>query len=290
MQYRHKKIDYTSPSGHEGGPGVGKQWTPYVGTPYLDMTLAQYNAMGQTIGFKLGDTWTLGGFAPALGGNTFMIVKAQAALTLGQLVAADTPTTGTVTNNAGQSTTASILTNINNAATVPVNGDADNWVYVNATGAALPQLRRIKTNTSSATARYTVALPDYSRPNSATDADVFDTLATNADPCAIIRPYHVIVSTATTTPIGVALGTVTQYQYTIIQIGGLANVLIDADGVNEGIVEDQPAWTAAAGAIRGANGVASLYTQAACILPKFAATDDVATGIMVPCFVNFHAQ
>jgi hypothetical protein len=290
MQYRHKKIDYTTPSGHEGGPGVGKQWTPYVGTPYLNMTLAQYNAMGQSVGFKLGDTWTLGGMAPALGGNTFMIVKAQEALTLGQLVAVEAPTTGTVTNNAGQSTTASILTNINNAATVPTNGDVNNWLWITATGATLPQLRRIKTNTSSATARYVVALPDYTRPNSATDADVFDTLATNGDVCSVIRPYHVIVCTEAMTPIGVALGTVTQYQYTIIQIGGLANVLIDGDGVNEGLVQDQPAWTAAAGAIRGANGVASLYTQAACILPKYAATDDVAAGVMIPCFVNFKAQ
>jgi hypothetical protein len=290
MQYRHKKIDYTTPSGHEGGPGVAKQWTPYVGTPYIDMTLAQYNAMGQTIGLKLGDTWTLGGNSPALGGNTFMLVKAQEALALGQLVAAEAPTTGTVTNNAGQSTTASILTNINNAATVPVNGDADNWLWITATGATLPQLRRIKTNTSSATARYVVALPDYSRPNSATDADVFDTLATNGDVCSVIRPYHVIVCTEAMTPLGVALGTVTQYNYTIIQIGGLANVLADADGVNEGLVEDQPAWTAPAGAIRGANGVANLYTQAALILPKLASVADVAAGLHVPCFVNFHAQ
>jgi hypothetical protein len=290
MQYRLKKIDYTVPSGHEGGPGMGKQWTPYFGTPYLNMTLAQFNAMKQTIGLDLGSTWTLGGSAGALGGNSFMVVKAQEALTLGQLVSVEAPTTGTVTNNAGQSTTASILTNINNAATVPTNGDVDNWLWINATGATLPQLRRIKTNTSSATARYVVALPDYSRPNSATDADVFDTLATNADECSVIRPYHVIVCTEAMTPVGVALGTVTQYNYTIVQVGGLANVLIDADGVNEGIVQDQPAWTVAAGAIRGANGVASLYTQAALILPKFAATNDIADGIMVPCFVNFKAQ
>jgi len=44
MLYRRKKIDYTVPSGHEGGPGMGKQITPYFGTPYLNMTLAQWQA------------------------------------------------------------------------------------------------------------------------------------------------------------------------------------------------------------------------------------------------------
>jgi len=288
MQFVHKKIDYTVPSGHEGGPGIGKQWTPYVGTPYLDMTLAQYNAMGQTIGLKLGDTWTLGGQAPALGGNTFMLVKAQAALTIGQVVSLDTPTTGTVT--AAGSTTARVITNINNAATVPVNGDVDNWIWVTATGATLPQLRRIKANTSSATAAYTVALPDYSRPNSATDADVFDLTLTNGNAVSIIRPYHVIVCTASLAPVGIALGTVTQYNYTIIQIGGLANVLVDADGVNEGLVVGEPAWTAAAGAIKGGNAVDSLYGGASSIIPQMASTDDVATGFCYPCFVNFRAQ
>lgn len=290
MQYRYKKLDYTIPSGFEGGPGIGKQWTPYVGTPYLDMTLAQWQVVQQQIGLNLGSTWTLGGQAPALGGNSFMFVRAIEALTLGQVVAADTPTAGTVTNNAGQSTNASILTNINNAATVPINGDTDNWVFVNATGATLPQLRRIKTNTSSATARYTVALADFMRPNSATDADVFDTVATNADPCCIIRPYHVIVCTDAMTPLGVALGTVTAGHYTIIQIGGLANVLVDGDGLNEATVLGQPAWTAAAGAIRGANGVASLYTGAALILPQLVSADDVAAGKMIPCFINFTHQ
>ena len=287
MQYRHKKIDYTTPSGHEGGPGVAKQWTPYVGTPYIDMTLAQYNAMGQTIGLKLGDTWTLGGNSPALGGNTFMLVKAQEALALGQLVAAEAPTTGTVTNNAGQSTTASILTNINNAATVPVNGDADNWLWITATGATLPQLRRIKTNTSSATARYVVALPDYMRPSSPTDADVFDTLATHGDACSIIRPYHCIVCTAALPPMGIALGTVTQYYYTIIQIAGLASVLVDADGLNEGLTVNVPAVTAAAGAIKGSNGAANLYVGGSMIIPQLTTT--AASG-KYPAYVNFKCQ
>jgi hypothetical protein len=287
MQFRHKKIDYTIPSGHEGGPGVGKQITPYFGTPYLNMTEAQWQAVKQAIGADLGSTWTLGGGADALGGNTFMFVKAYAALALGQVVSPSTPTTGTVTNNAGQSTTASVLTNINNAATVAANGDADNWLWITATGATLPQLRRIKTNTSSATARYVVALPDYMRPSSPTDADVFDTLATHGDACSIIRPYHCIVCTAALPPMGIALGTVTQYYYTIIQIAGLASVLVDADGLNEGLTVNVPAVTAAAGAIKGSNGAANLYVGGSMIIPQLTTT--AASG-KYPAYVNFKCQ
>jgi hypothetical protein len=315
MQYRLKKIDYTVPSGFDGGPGVGKQWTPYVGSPYINMTTAQFAAVSQNIGAKLGDCWTLGGQAAALGGNSFMFVRAAEALTLGQLVGSRPPTTtvddaagaaSTVITGAGSAaspttTTAICTTNIDNTSfTVPigVNEDVDNFIFVNSAAATTPQLRRIKANSSSSTSFYTVALPDRMRPNSATDADVFDSVPLNTELVSIIRPYHVVVNNSstfaggvTTTPIGVALGTVTAGNYTIIQLTGLANVLIDADGVNEGIVQDQPAWgTAADGAIKGANGVASIYTAASLILPKFAATDDIAAGILVPCFVNFRAQ
>jgi hypothetical protein len=310
MQYRRKKIDYTVPSGHEGGPGMAKQWTPYVGTPYINMTAAQWRATHQGIGACLGDTWTIGGGAAALGGNTFMFVQSKEALTLGQVVSARPPTVevddnggaaSTVITGAGSAaspttTTAICTTNIDNTTfpvPIGVNGDVDNWLWVNSVAgntAGIPQLRRIKANSSSSTSFYTVSQFDYMRPNSARDADVFDYVPLNAEVCHIIRPYHVIAATATTTPIGVALGTVTAGQYTIIQIAGLANVLVDGDGLNEGLVQGQPAWTAAAGAIRGANGVASLYTGAGCVLPMYAATADVAAGLMIPCFVNFTAQ
>jgi len=310
VQFRHKKIDYTVPSGHEGGPGVGKQWTPYVGTPYLNMTAAQWQAVATSIGATLGATWTIGGSSAALGGNTFMFVYTKEALVLGNLVAARPPTAevddnggaaATVVTGAGTAvspttTTAIVTTNIDNTSfpvPVGVNGDVDNWLWVNSVAgnvAGVPQLRRIKANSSSASSFYTVSQRDYSRPNSALDADVFDYTPLNAELCSIIRPYHVIVSTATTTPIGVALGTVTAGRYTIIQIGGLASILADANGLNEALVEGQPAWTIAAGAIRGANGVASLYTGAGSILPMYASAADIAAGLRVPCFVNFRNQ
>lgn len=315
MQFLHKKIDYTVPSGFEGGPGIGKQWTPYVGTPYINMSAAAFRIVQQNIGLNLGATWTLGGQAAALGGNSFMCVKANEALTLGQLVtlrpptntvddaggAASTVITGAGTAVSPTTTTAICTTNIDNTSfSVPigVNGDVDNWLYVLSAAATTPQLRRIKANSSSSTSFYTVSLPDETRPNRPRDADVFDNVPLNTEVCSIIRPYHVVVNNSstyggagiTTTPMGVSLGAVTAGNYTIIQIGGLANILVDADGVNEGIVQDQPAWTAADGAIKGANAVASLYTGAACILPKFATTADVAAGLMTPCFINFRFQ
>jgi len=310
MQYRKKKIDYTVPSGHEGGPGMGKQITPYVGTPYINMTAAQWLAVHQSIGACLGDTWTLGGKAPALGGNTFMFVCSKTALTLGQVVATRTPTfevddnggaAATVVTGAGTAvspttTTAVVTTNIDNTSfPVPatVNSEIDNWLWVNSVAgnaAAVPQLRRIKANSLSASSFYTVAQADYMRPNSHVDADVFDYTPLNTELCSIIRPYHVQAATDTDTPIGIALGTVTAGQYTIIQIGGLANVLVDGDGLNEALVVNQPAWTTTAGAIRGGNGVAALLTAAGCILPQFASANDIAVGELIPCYINFNAQ
>jgi hypothetical protein len=292
MLYKPKKIDYTSPASAQGGPGVQKQITHYFGSPYIDMTAATFAGVSAAIGASLGDIWWLGGDARANGGNAFMFVKATAGLTLGQLVAASATTTGTATfPGAGTAaspltTAASITTNINNAATVAVNGDVDNWIWVTATGAALPQLRRIKYNSSSTTSFYKVALPDPLRPNSPTDQDVFDTLATNGDAVSIIRPYNVLVCTATLTPIGVALGTVTSGNYTIVQVAGLACVTSVGNG--NALVVNQPAIPTAGGAIKGsAAAAANLYTGASCVLPQLASS---AASLIIPAYVNFTGQ
>jgi hypothetical protein len=287
MLYKPKKIDYTSPASAQGGPGVQKQITHYFGSPYIDMTAATFAGVSAAIGATIGDTWWLGGGAPANGGNAFMFVKATAGLTLGQLVAASATTTGTVTvPGSPVTTTAQVTTNINNAATVAVNGEVDNWIWVTATGAVLPQLRRIKGNSSSTTSYYTVAKIDPLRPNSPTDQDVFDTLATNADVCAIIRPYNVLVCTATLTPIGVALGTVTSGNYTIVQVAGLAAVTSVGNG--NALVVNQPAIPTAGGAIKGsAAAAANLYTGASCVLPQLASA---AASLIIPAYVNFTGQ
>jgi hypothetical protein len=124
------------------------------------------------------------------------------------------------------------------------------------------------------------------RPNSPTDADVFDTLATNADTLCIVRPWDLIVNTATTVPVGIALGTVTAGNFTIIQVAGLAAVL--ATGNVTALVANQPAVGAAAGVISGsAAAAANLYTGAGLILPQFATA---AVGLLIPAYVNFTGQ
>jgi hypothetical protein len=284
MLYRPKKIDYTTPASAQGGPGTSKSIPWYYNTPFIDMSASVFSGVSQAIGASLGDIWWLGGGAGASGGNAFMFVKATAGLTIGQLVAASATTTGTVTS--ATSTLYYATTNINNAATVAVNGDVDNWIWVNATGATTPQLRRIKANTSSATARYDVSLRDPLRPNSPYDKDQFDLAITNGDACSIIRPYNVLVCTASLTPIGVALGTVTSGNYTVVQVAGLA--LVTAVGNGNALVVNQPAIPTAGGAIKGsAAAAANLYTGASHINPQFATS---AASLIIPAYVNFTGQ
>lgn len=286
MLYHPKKIDYTSPASAQGGPGVQKQITHYFGTPYIDMTAAQWTAVSAAIGARLGDIWWLGGDARANGGNAFMFVKATAALTLGQLVAAALPTATTAHNPGGESTTSVVTTHYNTAA-LAANAEVDNWVFVNATGAALPQLRRIKASNVAVLGAMTVALRDYLRPNSPLDADIFDTVATDNDPACIIRPHNVIVNTATTTPLGVALGTVTINSYTIVQVAGLA--CVSSVGNVTALAPNVPAVGAAAGVISGsAAGAANLYTGASLILPQIAQA--AAGPVIIPAYVNFTGQ
>jgi hypothetical protein len=286
MLYHPKKIDYTSPASAQGGPGVQKQITHYFGTPYIDMTTATWAGVSAAIGARLGDIWWLGGDARANGGNAFMFVKATAGLTLGQLVATALPTATTAHNPGPGECTTSVVTTHYDTSLLAANCEVDNWVFVNATGAALPQLRRIKANTSAVLSAHTVALRDYLRPNSPLDADIFDTVATDNNPVCIIRPHNVIVNTATTTPVGVALGTVTSGSYTIIQVAGLACVL--TTGTGTALSVNVPAVGAAAGVAAGsAAGAANLYTGASLILPQIA---NAAANIIIPCYVNFTGQ
>lgn len=292
MLYRRKKTDYTSPASAQGGPGIQGAVSWYLNTPYLNMTSAVWQTVAEGTGLSLGDIWTLGGWRGSGAGNAFMFVKVTGdSVALGTLVTPALPITGTITvPGVPVTSTAAVTTNVNESATgtaLGTNGEVDNWFYGNITAATLPQLRRIKANTNTTTANYTLAQFDWMRPNSPFDADVLDTTPTNADPMTVIRPYNVIVNTATTTPIGVALGTCTAGNYTIIQVYGLAVVQAVGNGLNAGLVVNQPASGGAAGVIIGNNGVANLYNGAAMILPQFAT---VAAALTIPCFVNFTAQ
>jgi hypothetical protein len=284
VQFRPKKIDYTSPAGAQGGPGIGAQLSWYLGTPYIDMSLAVFQGVGASSGASIGDTWWLGGKAPASGANAFMFVKADAALAVGQVLTMAAPTAGTLTiPGVPVSTAAAITTNISNV-TAGVNGEVDNFIYVNpAAGYTTSQLRRIKGNTAAATGNFTVSMIDGMRPNSPLDQDIFDGFSAfaNADAVCVIRPWHVIVNTATTVPVGIALGTVTSGNYTIIQVAGLAGVK------NTSATANVPIVGAAAGLTVTGAGAADAYAGASNMLPMI--TNAVANNI-IPVMVNFTGQ
>jgi hypothetical protein len=160
----------------------------------------------------------------------------------------------------------------------------DNFIYVNpAAGYTTTQTRRIKANDASGTGNFTVSLPDFLRPNSPLDQDIFDGFAAfaNADAVCVLRPYHVIVNTATTVPVGIALGTVTSGNYTIIQVAGLAGVKSTTATANVPVVG------AAAGVVVTGAGAANAYMGAGNMLPMI--TNAVANNI-IPCMVNFTGQ
>ena len=166
----------------------------------------------------LGAQWDLVGDMAAGGGNSFMYVKAAAALTVGQLVSFATPTASTVT--AAGSTTQMIVWA---AGALTVNAEVGNYLYI-ANSTALGggfTLRKIISNTATT---ITFSETDPNVASKPVDRNALEVAATNGDVAIIIRPNRVIVCTATLVPVGVALGTVTDTYYTIIQTKGLALV------------------------------------------------------------------
>lgn len=276
MMFSNKAINFTPGQWAQGGSGVAPLY-PWYAAPYIDMTAASLQSLAQGVGLTLGDTWWNNGVQAAAKGNAFMLVKANAALTVGQIVAMDAPQTGTYTT-AG-STAAVSVTNITEAQ--GVNGDVDNWLYVIATGQTVPQIRRIKANTNGAAARFTIALPDHLRPNLPNDLDTWTTTPTNGDALGVIRPWTVRVCTAALQPVGVALGTVTSGNYTIIQVAGLAGV-----SAITGLTTMVPAGVGAAGVVapQPANYSAAIYNNAgASIIPLHT----TGGSLMIPAMVNF---
>lgn len=273
-----KKIDYTSPASAQGGPGIQKSFNWYFGTPFLDMSAAQFQTQAGAAGLSLGDTWWLSSANEAAsGGNCFQVVFAEAALTQGQLVAMADPAASVVA-------AAGPATNVFgwNAGGLTVNAERNNWVWITSAAATEPQLRRIKSNTATT---ITVSERDYLRPNLPLDADVFDNIPVAAEVAVIIRPHHVKVCTATDVPIGVALGAVTINQYTVIQKAGLAVIQVDADGGGATpIVVGKQAVSTAAGCAVGV-AAPTIYSIGASMIPLVAST--AAAGQLIPFYVNF---
>lgn len=230
----------------------------------------------------LGAEWDLVGPASAGGGNSFMYVKAAAGVsfTVGQLVSFATPSASTVT--AAGSTVGTIVWA---AGGLTANAEVGNYLYVaNSTvsGGGFT-LRQIIANT---TTTITVSTTDYDVASKPFDRNAFEAVPTNGDVAIIIRPYQVIVNTATTVPIGVALGTVTAGYYTIVQTKGLG--LVSSVGNGTALAVGKPAVGSAAGvAIGSAADAANLFTNAGLVAQS--AYSAAGPGL-TPFLINLKSQ
>ena len=216
-------------------------------------------------------------------GNAYQYVKAGAGLTVGQVVSLELPTAGTVT--AAGSTTAELITNINTTNLGSLIGDYL-WTLdaVGTSPSSFSQnLRVIKGHTTGAAAHIVVAKRSEITTLNTFDADVLPSVPANGSAAVIIRPYRVIVGTASNVPVGICMGTVTSGNYTIIQVAGLAMVAAKGDGT--ALAAGSPCIVGASGVILGATAGATPYMPGSSII-ALAATSS-ATVSLHPCYVNF---
>lgn len=95
----------------------------------------------------------------------------------------------------------------------------------------------------------------------ARDGDNLSFTPTTGDAVAVVRAYSVDVAGIADSPVGVALGTVTAGNRTLIQVSGLAQVL--AVGSTDALADNGPAVTAAAGVVKGTLGTATAASAVA---------------------------
>lgn len=260
MRFIPKLIDYLSTSTKEQGPLI-----PWYSSTYLNSaSLANFD--------NLGTLWWIKGPTADGGGNAFMCVKASAALAAGQLVAATAGTTGTVT--AAGSTVAKIITNIT---TTSVNDEVDNWIFFE-NGASL---RRIKGNTAGANATFTVSIPDLNIATAPNDPDKLSAVPANGSAITVFRDYSVRVCTGSLVPLGVAMGTVTAGNYTLIQVAGLAQILTVGSGT--ATVFGVPGAPSTAGVAIGSAG-ANQYLQGGSLVAMHAFA---GSSQLCPWMINF---
>jgi hypothetical protein len=226
----------------------------------------------------LGMEWDCVGEIDSIGGNSFMYVKAAAALAQGQLVSFGTPTASTVTA-AGSSTKTIVWA----AGGLTVDAEIGNILYIaNSTSSGGGfTIRKIISNTATT---ITFSRVDPSVASKPDDQNALELAATNGNVAIIIRPYQVIVNTATTVPVGVVLGTVTDTYYTIIQTKGLA--LVQTVGNGTATAVGKPAVGSAAGvAIGSAADAANLFNGPGGLV-ALSAYSAAGPGL-TPFYVNF---
>lgn len=236
----------------------------------------------------LGAYWELQGDDVVGGGNAFMYVKnVGGALALGQVVAYRSPTAGTFTLTG--STTQLIYTNITTTA-----DETGNWIYCLSAASGGPWIRKILGcyPAADATAKYgantvfVISKKDPNSPAGSADIDAITALPANGVAVAIIRPWQVIECTAALSPVGIALGTVADGAYTIIQVSGMA--LAQAVGNGTALAIGKPAVPSAAGVLIGsAADAANLFVGAANFQPLVPTS---AASALIPfnfsCFGN----
>lgn len=262
--------EHLSPNTFEQGPIY-----PWYGTTYLNSATP--------LKCGLGAMWEMTGDPKEIGGNSFMHVRAGAGLAAGQLVSWATPTNYTVENPLTAATTTQA---IKTTGTMVAGAEVGNFVYFVPTGGT-PTIRRILSNTTTV---ITFSDKDYQIPTMPADADVASAVpVAGAATVTIIRPFKVIVNTAATVPVGVALGTTTDTYYTIIQVGGLA--LVQGVGNGTGLVVGEPAVGSAAGVAIGmaaditTTASPAKFNGAASMVPLQAST--AAGPLLLPFYVNF---
>lgn len=181
-------------------------------------------------------------------GGAYAYVRTVAGLTVGQAVKYAANLTGTVT--AAGSTTG--LVNSNITTTIREDGVGS---FLSCPGTTAFTKLIIGQSAVGANTGFTVAKTDIFFGIGKTDGDALAAVPTNGDVLHVVRPYAVDVAGAGDTPCGVALGTVTSGNRTLVQVSGLAQV--SAIGSTDALTDNGIAVTAASGKVKGTLGTAT---------------------------------
>ena len=198
-------------------------------------------------------------------GNKFRLVRARGALTgVGYIVKSYLGAAGRVGNLTAASTKAVLTTDD----TFVEHDLAGGLVYLNA-GTGIGQMRPIMDNSDAAGAStITLAVKDRSYPGAHTAVDSPDALATAPDATTdylVVCPWEVVETSAVTDyVVGVALGAVTDGNWTIILEEGYGLVRVAGD-TDPSVLDEGIMPSAAAGTAKG-------YTTAATTIDEPART------------------
>lgn len=184
----------------------------------------------------------LGDFLIDKYGNQFVYVRSVAALAQGQVCTYAANLVGTV--SAG-TTTAVINTNV----TTTINEASVGSFLADGGASGIVFLKLIKAQTAiGANTQFTISKLSIFLGTGKQDGDVLGSTPTTGDAAHVIRLFGVDVAGAVGVPVGVALGTVTSGNRTIIQVAGLAQVL--SVGSTDALVDNRIVVTAAAGVVK----------------------------------------